>query len=494
MNFNRYCFAGGLVVSSLSAAAAPFSESLLVETYAKESLSRGVYEIQDLRGVDQYESQRSHFSPTFNAQSQVLNSNKDSISAFQPTLQKSRSWDLNIQKAWAVGLRSKIGFASNYTDLRFSPQNIISHEPTLYAEISLSLLQNLLGRADRARIRGAHDQRALSEIQNRIAFRQGLQRNRILYWTLLANNSFKNISEGMLGSARKQLQEIEARQKSAISERADVLLSRSQVAQREAALISVRLREQTLSKELLSEMPSLSHVMPLKYPNINIDAMIEEVGACLSLIQSRPETPLDFTSYAEVFPLLDGLEDQAADTAGIGIGPEIFALGRVESNGVDRQFREGVSEMRSLSKNTWSAGLQLRVPLDASEYRAKNSRERIAQLEIAQQRAQLRRLIDATHSSALESIAQLLKSISNLTSSTALLKERIESVNTKFRQGRVELLSLVQEQDQLFGAEGSLIESRLLFLQELLSYFMVFDRTPCSFNLQHDKALKAPGI
>ncbi len=253
--------------------------------------------------------------------------------------------------------------------------------------------------------------------------------------------------------------------------------------------MAVQLKEQVLLKELLSELPSLNNQLPLEYPRVDIDTMIAEVGQCLGAIQSHRQTPSTFTSYSDLFPILDRLETQLETSAGFGSGPELMALARAESNGVDPGFSGSASEMGGFSKNTWSAGLQLRIPLDSSEYSARSTRQKLARLEISQQKAQLRRMLDATHSSAVESIGHLLSTIRNLRSSTEYLKERMASVEKKYRQGRVDLLSLVQEQDQLYSAENSLTESRLLFLQELLSYFMVFDKTPCAFNLQHDKVL-----
>jgi outer membrane protein TolC len=85
-----------------------------------------------------------------------------------------------------------------------------------------------------------------------------------------------------------------------------------------------------------------------------------------------------------------------------------------------------------------------------------------------------------------------MKTIENLETSTGFLKERIKSVEQKYRQGRVDFLNLVQEQDQLFNAENGLIESQLMFMNELLNYFSAFDKLPCKLNLAYAQRTQTP--
>src|SRR5690606_6951168 len=100
---------------------------------------------------------------------------------------------------------------------------------------------------------------------------------------------------------------------------------------------------------------------------------------------------------------------------------------------------------------------------------------------------EIKSLLEATHTSAVQSIGLLLSTMQKLESTTSLLKERIKSVEQKYKQGRVDFLSLVQEQDQLSNAQNGLIESQLLFMQELLNYFAAFDKLPCQFNLEYSQ-------
>jgi len=53
----------------------------------------------------------------------------------------------------------------------------------------------------------------------------------------------------------------------------------------------------------------------------------------------------------------------------------------------------------------------------------------------------------------------------------------------KYRQGRISVSELVNDQNSLFNSELSTINTELMVIEILLDYFAIFPETQCAFNM-----------
>jgi outer membrane protein TolC len=459
-----------------------FSEQDLVKAFLNSETVLTDQKVQTLRAQETLDASQTPYRAKLNAHVQALGSTKDAASAFQPSLESSQSWGIDIEKTWQHGIRSRVGFESTYSNLKLNPNPIQNHEPQFFIEASLSLYQNFLGNLDRALVGQAQLQSEISQIQQKMKLHQDLMAIRSLYWSLIANDLSIQIARSLLAASQEQLADIRKRRQSAVAEETEVLLSQAQVSQREAALLSLQLKEQGLLRELKKTIPSLSEYK-LKFPIIDIPQMLTLTGECIAAIKTHSQTPETYSLYSELLPKLEQLSEQQGVSATQGLGPELTLMARLENNGIDNSFSEAFSESMGTQQNTWSVGLKLQIPLEKSEYRLKKARQKIAELTQKNAKNELANLLLATHETALLSLDFLQSTMKELDATTRFLKARIKSVEQKYKQGRVDFLNLVQEQDQLFNAENGLIESRLIFLHEILAYLSVFNKTPCTFNM-----------
>jgi outer membrane protein TolC len=479
--------------SPFSMGATPFTEESLISQLLETGLAPLQAQIDSLQAEETEGSIRRLYSPNLEAQSFYLNSKKDAANSFQPTLDTSRSYSIGVSKAWDFGARTKIGFEESYSRLRFNSSKISSHSPFLFAEAHVSLFENLLGRMDKAALEQALLGKKMLSYQKDLSLHQSIVRARSLYWSLIANHLSVNISKGLLKTSEQQLEELRKRQKSGIAERSDVLLSQAQVSQRKSALMGLQIKQEGLLRATQQLIPGFKIPREEDYPEFSVSSFIGEINACIGLIQAAGnKTPLEYSTYADLLPLVDQLSQAEQKTSTQGLGADLNFTLRAESNGVDSGFPNAFKESASFEKNTWSAGIRLSIPLDKSDYRLKSIKTKKSELSRHKQNIEIRAMLDATHSSAIQSIGYLMKTIENLETSTGFLKERIKSVEQKYRQGRVDFLNLVQEQDQLFNAENGLIESQLMFMNELLNYFSAFDKLPCKLNLAYAQRTQTP--
>lgn len=477
-----------LVLTHSQAQASTFTEDILIQNMMSSGLAPLQREIDSLQADEIRNSVDQNYSPQLNIQALTRSSSKDATNSFQPSLAKSYGYGIEASKAWSFGARTKIGFEESYSRLKSSPSDIVAHEPYFFAELNMSLFQNLFGELDRASLLQGDLNQKLTHLQKDLTLHQAIVSSRNLYWSLVANHLSINISKELLKTSQQQLSEIRKRQKSGIAEKSDVLLSQAQVAQRESALMGLQIKQNGIARSIQQKIPSFSAPSDEDYPKFSVETFIDEINSCINLIQtSGSKTPAQYSSYSELLSLISEISDAEVKTSTQGIGPDLNLMLRGESNGVDSRFSEAFSESIQLKKNTWSAGLQLSIPLGSSEYDLRKIRAKKAALMREKQRKEITSMLEATHTSATQSIVYLLKTVQNLEKTTGFLKERIRSVEQKYKQGRVDFLNLVQEQDQLFSAENGLIDSQLLFMHELLNYFAAFDKLPCNFNTLYSK-------
>ena len=60
---------------------------------------------------------------------------------------------------------------------------------------------------------------------------------------------------------------------------------------------------------------------------------------------------------------------------------------------------------------------------------------------------------------------------------------RVESMRTKYNQGRISLSELIQDEDSLFESELALVNSYYNIISLMIDYFSVFNDFECDFNL-----------
>lgn len=470
---------------SLAFANSNFTEENLIRSFYESGTAAIQNQIDDLSAQEVLGLSQKPFQTNLALSGHILGSNKDASNAMQPALEKSFTSSIELRKNIPWGIQTRVGFEESYSRLGFNPTPITTHTPYFFAELTMSLLQNPFGSLDQARLMQGTDQNKLILLQRNLALHQSLNGVRALYWSAIANRLSIINSEGLLNTTKQQLNEIIKRQRSGVAEKSDVLLSQAQVAQRESSLMVLRIKEQNIFKNIKMVIPNFQAPTSSNYPLVDMDKILSDISQCMEIIQTtNREGAFNNSTYSEIIPLIESQSSTEKIISAQGFGPELSVALRAENNGVDTQFSEAFKESAQLDKNTWSAGVMLQIPLDSADKNLKSIRARKVEASAKLKRLEITSLLNSTHENAAQNLTLLIQTIQNLNSTTQLLKERIQSIEKKYVQGRVDLLSLVQEQDQLFNAENGLIESRLMFMNEFLNYFSAFDRFPCAFNLQ----------
>lgn len=462
-----------------------FNEKDIINAMKKSSVASLESQFTALSGLEIEQSTHSAFSWNLAPSLEALASNADAANAFSPALESSYSFGVGVGKAWTAGLYTEAGFKSESSRLSSTSGVIRNTSPTYYIQAQASLYRNFMGKIDRALFNQASLARESAEIQSTMSLHQALTAVRNLYWSTMANSISINLSESLLETSKKQLNEVKRRLRSGASERADLYLSEAQVAERESSLLSLKVKEQGYLRQIRNHVPNLPHPTAADYSTLQIEPLLASVSECIAQVTSHNKAPYQYSDYAKLFPIMESVKNAELDAASMNLGPELTAGLSIESNGVDTNFSDALSEVHKFNKGTVAASLTATIPLDSKSKQTIRTKKKLAELNELKQRRELELLLSSTHTTVLKSLEHILQNMRSLGASADALKKRIQAVEQKYRQGRVDFLSLVQEQDRLFSAELGLTESRLLFLQEMFNYFAVFNKTPCDFNLEY---------
>lgn len=462
-----------------------FNEKDIINAMKSSSLSSLQSQQSALEGVEVEQSTHSAFSWKLTPFAQVLASNADAANNFQPALEHSSAFGVGVGKAWTSGVYTEAGFKSESSRLSSVSGVVRNSSPTYYIQAQASLYRNFLGKVDKALYRQASLANESAAVQSTMTLHQALTSVRNLYWSTMANSISIKLSESLLETSKKQLNEVKRRLRSGASERADLYLSEAQVSERESSLLSLKIKEQGYLRQIRNQIPNLPHPTQEDYDALNLEPLLASVSECIAQVTSHSSAPHQYSDYSKLFPLIKAAKESELAAASRDMGTEITAALSIESNGVDTNFSDAISEVHDFNKGTWSASLSASIPLDGTPGKSIRTKQRLAELKELQQTRELELLLNSTHTTVLKSLEHILQNMRSLGASADSLKKRIQAVEQKYRQGRVDFLSLVQEQDRLFSAELGLTESRLLFLQEMFNYFAIFNKTPCDFNLEY---------
>ena len=109
--------------------ATPFNEKSLVSQLLKDGSASIQNQIDRLQADEITGLTNKPYQTILYLKGQYLESEKDPSNSFQPALENSYGYSVEINKAWNFGAKTKIGFQEAYSKLNSTLSPIVSHEP-----------------------------------------------------------------------------------------------------------------------------------------------------------------------------------------------------------------------------------------------------------------------------------------------------------------------------------------------------------------------------
>ena len=471
---------------------------LLSEASIKELSMKGAPQMDQIEAAFYNASYREgevvqKYSPELFGRGSYSDTNERAIIPFQPIFGPIKQAQIGVRKNFKEGIETS---AYVITDQRSASNPFIGQvenatTTTLAFTTQIDLWKNLLGRVSKAELENSALEKQRSEIEKEIQLKTFITSLRRVYWSLVANKESSKISEELLKTAQKQLNEAKLRLKNAVAEADEVARYEAQLASRQGTLLYLKYQKETFLKQLRNLLPELGN-KEIELDQYDLSKTLSEVFACTETISQKKMTPYQFTKFDEAVSLLKSIKSNNALMNSRYADPDIKFFATIKSTGVGSEevsngytrgsFGDSIKDQTEQNRTGYETGVNFSYPLG----NVKESTKRVKELYDLKRLDASINSIDAqvvsTHQELSRSVMLLTDVIRTQKISSEQLLKRLKLMRRKYEQARVSVDELVFDQDALLRSELITVETQLQILNTLFDYFIIYTDTPCTFN------------
>lgn len=424
-----------------------------------------------------HEKNRLEYGLQFNAAASDTNTNR--LSAFGPTtirVPSSRVFDLNFSKKTYLGTKVSVGSASSLSMLESGDQSFSS----LYLNLEMSLLQNLLGHLDDAKLDAVLQNNKLNELQSEVEKLALVQNVRMIFWAIVANNQYIEVNEKLIQTSRDQLELLKRMSRRSAAEDSDVSQAAATLSERLSNLEKAKLEKMNLENSLRQLVPGIDFNKQSIIVS-DLDESVEMAKPCFQSPMSLDQTR-KLSSYTKINELLFLSKEINLKAVKAKELTDLKLIVSLEGNGNAEDTSESIRNSYNFDQRTNTIGLVLTIPIGSEE-------DRFIQRE--------RAIIENDHS---RKISELSNSIDNTLSTTNKLEKNLSAImahskeaeknyrqaygahRQKFEKGRINYLDLLNYENVYVASQLAVIESKYNYIKNALEFLSVFDQSSCAFN------------
>jgi outer membrane protein TolC len=482
-------------IVSFSAYSAPF---ILSEKSLNDLALKGAPGIEQIEAAFLNASVREgesnqRFAPELFGRASYAETNERAIIQFQPIFSPIKQAQLGVRKNFKAGVDTSLYVVSDQRSAQSPVLGKIQNATTttLAFTAQIDLWKNLLGRMTKTEWETANLEKKRAEIEKDIqvkAFRISLRR---VFWALVANNESTKISEELLKTAQKQLEQSKLRFKNSVAEADEVARYQAQLSSREGTLLFLQYQKETLLKQLRNLLPELAE-KEIELADYDLAGTFNEVLTCTATISQEKAAPYKYTHYDEAVSLFKEIKSNLAKMNSRYSDIDVKLFGTVRSTGVAsdavaNQYIRGnygntIKDQTEQNRTGYEVGLNFNLPLGSIKENTKKVKELYDEKRLSASIQSTDAQVISTHQELSKSIKLLMEVIKAQKNSSEQLQLRLNLVRKKYEQARVGVEELVFDQDALLNSQLMTIETQLQILNTLFDYLVIYTETPCSFN------------
>lgn len=476
-----------------SAQAVEISEKMLVELAKK-----------DVPGIEEIESRMLQSKLNYQ---QILD-NKTGASAyggynhtstkeraiipFIPIYSPINQYKAGLVKPTRYGVSADVSASVDQRSGKSAQNSFKDIHTTIYAlTFNIDLWKDLFGSLTRKEIENAKLSFESAKIQKEIEGKTFELAVRRLYWAIVANNEKLKISKRLYEQSKTQLSDALKRAKASIADAGEVARYKAQAAQRKGTMLFYEYERENLGKQLKDLIPHLQ-IGSVELAPYDLDKTLGDVLQCAAVIQVQKEPPMGYTKYDEVTKLLRRVQtnqlsiDSKYDDVDLSLSTTFKTTGlgssSPDSTNYEGSYSDSIDDLNDNDRSGFEAGLMLTIPIGKKLNGAEETKKAYNKKRLSAEIRNANSNIITTHKQIKESVKLLSQVIEAQKINNKELAVRVREINKQYRQARVSLNTVIQDQDSLANSELSIVDTQLQVLYTLFDYFAVFTETPCGFN------------
>ena len=430
------------------------------------------------------ESQQRFFDDQFTSQwyanANYQNSNLMSVVPNNPIWGPTQHYETGIRTKLNYGISGAV-FA--YGNKRSSTGGMINDSARIGVRfrLEMDLWKNLLGQLDNSKRLSIEKRALMQKSNNEILLKQLEVEVRKIYWSLIANHRSIQVTQKLLVLAKQQQKEAGVRANLAIAEKDEIARYKAQVASVQAKIHSLEFRKKGLERALFQMVPEAAG-KTLKLDRQDDEKVTQEVFQCTMWIANQSKTPWEHTEYGEVIKLDE--ERYQSDLNELNkydsLDLKVFYENELTNNGIG--FDESVDKFGEGQANDYMVGISVAVPLGSTLKDSKDFQVKAKAAELASSISNIRSEVEARHASMRGMIDLLTKLLETQKENSSQLDLVQKGSTRRYRQARIPVEVLIQDQNAAQASEIDQTNAQLAIIHEVLDYFRVFNKAPCSIN------------
>jgi len=410
----------------------------------------------------------------------VKRSQEQAQNLYQPVLSPYEDWNVGVEKKLPLG--AKLGleaFGSKYSFAGGTVQDATLVGGRVKGEVDL--WKNIFGTLDRAQLQSADARRRRAEVEEKVNLKKLELELRKAFWSFVALNRSIELSEELVKSAERQMQDARSRAREGAADRGEVARYQSQVESRNTTKL-LFMYQQEVALQTFERQFTGFRSSEWSLDNASLANKTNDVDQCMSMLRETTPPNLDHTNYDELIELLKAETESEMRAAKRYANMDIKLLGEYQTTGVDTTYERAREETFADRRGGYHVGLQVSVPIGGTKNESEKHLLRAKKDSLEAQSEGLANDLRSQHDTMIKAMLFLRMGLKNQIENSKNLNINYTTMLNKYRQGRIPVSTLILEQDSLFQSKLTEIDLRKQIVHVLLDYFSIFNQFPCRWN------------
>ena len=439
--------------------------------------------LQSLRvsSLLKHESEKANYGTALTSELSYASSEEQPVIQVAPVFQPAATIAAGLQKRTPWGLAGSAGIYSE----QYTTANKAIDQATqvgLKLSLEINLWKNLLGRLDQLKLKTAEFELKKNELIVSFQQKQFEMDVRKIYWSLVANNMSQKLNLELVHSAQKQLKEAKKRYNQAVADKGEVARYEAQLSSRQASLLFFDHQKNLLESQLKRLVPELSRFQ-IDLQDLDIKKQQAKVSQCIGQIMASPSAPSqNFSSIGEIISLINRIETSSTSLSTWTDSADVKFKAQLKQSSTAQGYAGSIENYPEQSRPGVQLALEFSLPLNPSLSAVSQSQMTLSKLNARSEASDLLAQLKSEHTKTRQSLTLLAEATKTLNQAVKHLDLSLATSKKKYEQARIDINTLIMEQDNLFNSQLSEIDTKHQVIHLVYDYFKTFDKFPCSIN------------
>lgn len=363
----------------------------------------------------------------------------------------------------------------------FLPYPLSLHQPAMYVKFEMDVLQDLMGYISLKEWDQVKIDEDVSKLQVEQVRRKLYASSSSLFLNIRVFEEMQVVVDKLIKRLEKLERDVESKVRNRIAEESDLYKLRASIAQRKADLVVLKRNLKEIER-MLRAILSVEEDTRFE-PGRSLASVVKDISACEESILREEDFDTVWSSQFEILKKnikRGGLEKEIAYRKAL---PDVSLVGSYTGTGLDESFSGGVSEATGGDRPQYYVGLNLSWPLSKSVAKSKrifgDTALETTGLAYSKELEENRILFNT----AREKIQYFKEEGELVDSAVSFGQRQVKDLGRRFRQGRVSMFELVQEESAVMQSE---LKQKRLWMERINNVYQIlgnFDRYECGADV-----------